>query len=164
MKVKEIMTVNSLKYCSPETQLHNAVKTMKSGNCGALPVIDKNKKVVGMITDRDIALSLAKKLATSPSKLPVRKIMSSKVHSVNADDDINTALREMRTSKIGRIPVTDSQGKLLGVLSIHNLLSQSDNGTTNLGTLTDHGESIAKTIKALSDRYNEPKRKRSAAL
>jgi len=164
MKVKEIMTARSLKYCSPETQLHNAAKTMKSGNCGALPVLDKNKKVVGMVTDRDIALSLTKKHATSPAKVPVSRVMSSKVHSVNVNDDIDIALREMRTNQLGRIPVTDERGKLQGVLSIHNLLSHTEKGGAQLGTLTDLGESIAKTIKAHSDRYNGSKIKRVVIL
>ena len=48
MKVNEFMASGPLKYCSPETRLHNASKEMKKGNCGALPVLDKEKK-----SDRD---------------------------------------------------------------------------------------------------------------
>ena len=166
MKVQSVMTARSLKHCSPETKLHNAAKLMQTGNCGALPVVDKNKKVVGIVTDRDIALALAKKQPKSRAMINVSQIMSENVHTVNTSDEIETALREMRTNKIGRLPVVDKKGKLKGILSMHNLLAHSLNGETEFGSTTETGESIAKTIMAITERYSLnslPKRKTVSA-
>ena len=154
MKVKEIMTASSLQFCSPETKLHNAARAMKKANCGVLPVVDKNKKVVGMVTDRDICLSLANKQKKPLSKQNVGDIISSKVFSVKAEDDLKTALKQMRTHKIGRLPVVDKSGKLKGILSVHNLLSNSLNGEAGLGSVSETDENIARTVKALADSYS----------
>lgn len=155
MKVKDVMTTSSLKYCSPETKLHNVAKLMEEGNCGALPVCDKNKKVIGIVTDRDIALALTKKSGETPAKIDVSEIMTSKVHTIHANDDVTDALKEMRTKKIGRLPVVDDEGKLKGVLSLHNLLTQTATNTKlEIGNLKSPEENILKTIIALSDRYS----------
>lgn len=161
MKVKEVMTARSLKYCSSETKLHNAAKTMKSANCGALPVIDKEKKVVGLVTDRDICLSLATKQARSISDVSVGKVMTSKVHTVKAEDEISSALHQMRINKIGRIPVVDENGKLKGIISMHNLLSRATaDGKIEMGTLFSPGENLMKTMQAITDRYSNGKHKK----
>ncbi len=163
MKVKEIMTARSLKYCSPETKLHNAAKTMKAGNCGALPVLNKDRKVVGFITDRDIALSLARKQEKSAPQLEVRNAMTSRVHTVKAEDDVSEVLRQMRNFKVGRIPVVDGKGKLKGIVSMHHLLSQTGNGKSKveIGTLSSPKENLLKTMHALTNRYANGSAKRS---
>jgi CBS domain-containing protein len=157
MKIKEIMTSNLLQYCRPETKLHNVAKSMKKANCGVLPVVNKSKKVVGMVTDRDICLALANKNKKPISLRNVGDIISStksSVVSVKVDDDLKTALKQMRTNKIGRLPVIDKTGKLKGILSIHNLISKSNDGKKDWGNLSDTDENIAKTILALADHYS----------
>jgi CBS domain-containing protein len=155
MKVKEAMTVRSLKYCSPETKLHNAAKTMKAGNCGALPVVDKDKKVVGMITDRDITLALASKRAQPLSSVKVGQIMTPMVHTVNGEEELSSALRQMRTNQVGRVPVVDRKGKLRGIVSLNNLLNQATNNRkVDMGILAAPGENLLKTIRAITDRYS----------
>jgi acetoin utilization protein AcuB len=156
MKVKEIMTARPLKYCSPETKLHNAAKTMKIANCGALPVINKDKIVVGFITDRDIALTLARKQEKSVAQMEVSKAMSLKVHTVKAEDDVSTALRQMRTYQVGRVPVVDGKGKLKGIVSMHNLISQSGSvkSKVDVGTLASPRENLLRTMHAITNRYS----------
>src|SRR5574342_8506 len=122
MKVQDVMTSRRLQYCNPETKLHNAVKLMKAGNCGALPVVDQNKKVVGIVTDRDIALSLSSRQTGSPAKAKVSQVMTKKVQTVKTGADLTAALQQMRTKKVGRLPVVDGEGKLQGILSMHNLI------------------------------------------
>ena len=161
MKVKEIMTARSLKSCSPETKLHQAVKTMKAQNCGALPVIDKQKKVVGLVTDRDIALSLARKQANF-SKTNVGDIISKKVYTINQNDHLSDALAQMRTNQIGRLPVVDDERKLKGIVSMHNLISEAgrSKGKIQIGTFKDRGENLIKTMTALTSRYSNGKVKK----
>jgi CBS domain-containing protein len=156
MKVKEIMTANPVKYCSPETNLQDAAKEMKEANVGALPVVDNKQKVIGLVTDRDIALSLASE-QTSLSATHVEDIISKQVHTVKAEDNLEDALEKMRTNQIGRLPVTDEEGKLKGIVSVHNLLSQTFEGKTELGDPSKAGENILKTIKAVHERYNDSK-------
>ncbi len=80
MRVKDVMAICSSKYCASTTKLNDAAKIMKTTNCGALPIIDKDRKVVGIVTDRDIALAL-----TSPkpaTESTVKEVMSSKVYVI----------------------------------------------------------------------------------
>ena len=146
------MTERNLQYCGPETRLQDAAKSMKRGNCGALPVIDKQNKVVGVVTDRDIALSLASDAATVAER-NVGDIIAYDVVTVHPDDNLDEALRQMRVKKIGRLPVVDKEGKLKGIVSMHHLLTQSLDGKAEIGNLSGTGENLAKTLKALTGRY-----------
>ncbi len=156
MKVKDVMAADSIKSCTPETKLANATKIMKDNNRGALPVVDKDQKVIGIITDRDVCLSLATKNKKTSSEMSVKEILPSqlKVHTIKLDDTITDALREMRKNKIGRLPVTDKEGKLKGMISINTLLSHTLRKKEELGNISAKEENLAKTIKALFDRNN----------
>ena len=153
MKVKEMMTSTALKYCVPGTKLHEAAAIMKEANCGALPVVDENRRILGMITDRDICLSLADSYKKPHPQLPVEDIMSPHVLSVHIDDHIARVLKKMRTRKIGRLPVVDDNKKLQGIITIHDLVSGTFSGKADLVDILSSGESISKTIKALNQRY-----------
>ena len=155
MKIKDVMVAKELKCCTPKTKLHNAAKVMREGNCGALPVVDKENRVLGMVTDRDICLSLAEEKVESPSNLNVKKIMSYSVHTVKETDDLAKALQQMRINKIGRLPVVDKEGKLKGIVSLHRLLNEAaSNGNSDLGKLNSKKENLMKTIHAVTDRYS----------
>lgn len=155
MKVKEVMTAGTIKSCNSETKLANAAKMMKDDNLGALPVVDKEKKVVGIITDRDICLSLASKNGKTSEEITVKEILSKgKIHTINAEDELEDVLREMRMSRIGRLPVTDKDGRLKGMISVNNLLSRAITKNEAIGELNAKDENLAKTIKALFDRNN----------
>ncbi len=154
MKIKDVMTARSLKYCSPETNLQNAAELMKTANCGALPVVDKENKVLGIVTDRDICLALAQEQGAQLAKTTVGKVMPKKVHTVHVDDDISAAYKQMRTNKVGRLPVVDSDGKLKGIVSLHKLISKTmEDGAIALGQPSEPGENLGKTIHAVTQRY-----------
>ena len=153
MKVKDVMKTTPLVYCTTETILQEAAKIMKTANCGVLPVLNGDEKIVGIVTDRDICLSLARDFSWSHSRLPVTEIMSEEVHSVNESDNLTNALKKMRVHFIGRLPVVDDHGKIKGMLSIHDLFSKTLLQNEDLGQLSSSGENIVKTVKALSDRY-----------
>ncbi len=158
MKVKDVMTAETVKYCSLETNLAQASKIMKEANRGALPVVDKDQKVIGIITDRDIALSLGSKNGKELAELSVQEILpSSKIYTVKPEDTITDALREMRKNKIGRLPVTNKDGKLKGMISINTLLSHAIQEKEDLGNAAAKDENLAKTIKTLFDRNNATK-------
>ena len=153
MKVKDVMTGDGLKSCNPETKLANAAKIMKDNNHGALPVVDKDQKVVGIITDRDICLSVASKNGKSTGELTVKEVLpKAKIRTVKAEDKVSDALKEMRKNKIGRLPVIDKSGKLQGMVSINSILSRAIKKNEEIGRLKSKDENLAKTIKALFDR------------
>ena len=153
MKVKDVMTKENLKYCTSNTKVNEVAGIMKETNCGFLPVVDKDKKVIGIITDRDICLSLSDKRAKSPHTKKVEEIMTTSVHSISEDEKISEALKKMRTCKIGRLAVVDKKGQLNGILTIHHFMTKVFAGEADLDGLASSGESISRTIDALNARY-----------
>ena len=154
MKVNEVMSSQPIKSCSSETKLHKAVKIMKATNCGVLPVVDKNKNLLGIITDRDICLSLTKNKVKSLTKISVGKIMLTKTHVVNTSDDISVAFHQMHTNQLSRLPVIDEKGKLKGIISFHMLINKSiNNGKNAEKKFPSAGKKLLKTMQSVSDLY-----------
>jgi CBS domain-containing protein len=124
MNTEEIMTRN-VKSCRPETSLSEAAVLMWDYDCGALPVVDDENRVMGMITDRDIAIATATKgrLATD---INVGEVMSGNVYACALDEDINSALKTMRREKVRRLPVIGANGKLAGILSINDVVLRAE--------------------------------------
>ena len=120
MNTEEIMTRN-VKSCRPETSLSEAAVLMWDYDCGALPVVDDENRVMGMITDRDIAIATATKgrLATD---INVGEVMSGDVYACALNEDINSALKTMSREKVRRLPVIGANGKLAGILSINDIV------------------------------------------
>lgn len=157
MKVKDVMTAGRLKVCTPETKVANVVKIMKDNNKGALPVVDKTQKVIGILTDRDLAISLSRKTRKTAAEISVKDVLPKlKLCTVKAEDEVSDALREMRRNKIGRLPVVNPEGKLEGMISVDNILSRAINRNEAIGQISSRSENLAKTVKALLDRDNTP--------
>ncbi|MBX6353884.1 MAG: CBS domain-containing protein [Thermoflavifilum sp.] len=118
MKVRDIMTA-SVQYCQPTDTLQKAAQMMQSINCGSVPVCDANKKVVGIITDRDIVLKAVAK--GSAPNTQVKDCMSAPVVTCTPDTDAHEAADLMAQHKIRRLPVVDAAGKLCGICAIGDL-------------------------------------------
>ncbi len=153
MKVKDVMTAKSLKFCTPETNLQHAAESMREANCGALPVVDKNKNVLGIVTDRDICLSLARNTTKSFETRTVGEIMTKEVKTVHGTDALEEAYKKMREKKISRLPVVDEQGKLQGIISLNKLLNLTvTKGQQEMGSVNENGENLIKTLHAIANR------------
>ena len=131
--VETLMTRNPA-CCRPDTTLNEATHLMWINDCGSLPVVagENGSSVVGMITDRDICMAAyhtGKKL----TELPVREAMSKKVFSAAPNDEIADAARIMRTGMVRRVPVTDENGRLQGVLTLAHLARATENGGGAVG-------------------------------
>lgn len=120
MKVKEIMTPNAKAIWLTES-LADAAKLMWENDCGVLPIIKDGRKVIGMITDRDICMAMAMR-DTNPSSVSVEEVMTGLVYSVKPEDDIAQALQAMQEHKIRRLPVVNPEGELEGILSMNDVL------------------------------------------
>lgn len=140
------MTVRDLanfdvKACSPDTDLASAAKIMWDGDCGVVPVVNEERSVVGMVTDRDICIAAATR-AARPSDIQVRDVMSQDVASCGAGDDVHAALKTMKERRVRRLPVVDAEGRLAGIISMNDLVMRAEcrsradvSGETFLDTL-----------------------------
>jgi CBS domain-containing protein len=110
--------------CSPDTDLARVGWLMWEGNCGALPVVLEGE-VVGMITDRDLAMAAAMKPRPCV-ELRVSEAMSlGDVALVRPDATVEEALDVMCRGRVRRLPVVDPEGRLAGILSISDILRHS---------------------------------------
>jgi CBS domain-containing protein len=124
MKVQDVMT-SEVKSCRPETNLAAAAVMMLDYDSGALPVVNNENKVIGIITDRDIAIAAATK-GRLASEIPVGEVISRKVFSATLDEDIRMALKTMRHEKIRRLPVVNRDGMLQGILSLNDIALRAE--------------------------------------
>jgi CBS-domain-containing membrane protein len=120
MKVKELMTPDARAISLTET-LSAAAQSMWQNDCGILPVTGDARKVVGLITDRDICMATAIR-DRKPSEISVEEVMNVTVFSASPDDDINQALAIMGEHKIRRLPVVNEEGDLEGILSMNDIV------------------------------------------
>jgi CBS domain-containing protein len=125
MKVKDLMTTD-VKRCTPETNLAAAAKIMWEGDCGAVPVTDEQDRVVGMITDRDICIAAATRPRTE-GEIAVKDVISKAAYTCAPGDDVRAALETMKGRKVRRLPVVEQSGRLVGIVSIHDIAEQSRN-------------------------------------
>ena len=126
MKVKEVMTPDAKAIWLTES-LTDAAKLMWENDCGVLPIIKDGRKVIGMITDRDICMAVGIR-DTNPSGVSVEEVMTGQVYAVNPEDDINHALQKMRDHKIRRLPVVNAEGELEGILSMNDVVLRANSG------------------------------------
>ena len=116
MKAQDIMARNP-SVVTPETRLSEAAKMMKTEDVGILPVVESkgSKKLVGVITDRDIAIRHVAEGHTGDC--PVREAMTEGVRTAKAHDDVDDVMELMGKEQVRRIPITDDRGDLLGIVS-----------------------------------------------
>ncbi|MBD3182441.1 CBS domain-containing protein [Candidatus Poribacteria bacterium] len=136
MKVSEIMTKHP-KVCTPKDNVSVPIGIMWDFDCGDVPVVTSmdGKQLVGMVTDRDIAISVVKHHNASPSDVSVESCMSSPAISCKPDDSVETAIQLMAENKIRRIPVSDDDGCCVGILSQADILRQELDCETILSML-----------------------------
>ena len=120
MKVKEIMTPDAKAIWITQS-LADAAKEMWENDCGALPIIKDGRKVVGMLTDRDICMAAAMRDSTL-SHISVEEVMNRRVFTAELEDNIEQALQTMREHKIHRLPVLGAEGELEGIVSMNDIV------------------------------------------
>jgi CBS domain-containing protein len=117
MKVQDLMTKNPA--CStPDMDLTKVAKMMAEHNVGAIPVVDNkdSKKVVGIITDRDITVRCVAE-ERMPSQMTVGEVMSSPIVTVQQDASVDEVTRLMENNMVRRVPVVDAQGNVCGIVA-----------------------------------------------
>ncbi len=132
MKCADIMSKN-LEWLNEKDTVRQAAAVMADAGVGFLPICDKWKKVVGVITDRDLATrGLAKKI--DPDKTSAALIMSTPVVTVLETADLHEAEALMANERKSRLVVTDAEGLVVGILSIADLVEHAS-GRESLKTV-----------------------------
>jgi CBS domain-containing protein len=158
MQCREIMKKENLECASPEDTSEEAARRMRDENIGFLPVCDESGKVLGTLTDRDIAI---REVATGkPPSTPVDEIMTRQVVSCRPEDDVEQAMRLMVQHHKSRIVCIDDIGRLAGIISLSDIAQEapSEDGPGEDASSEDpsgegiSSDEVAETLRGVTDR------------
>jgi CBS domain-containing protein len=116
-KARDIMT-RDVSCCKNNDTIYDAASKMKELNVGAIPIVDDEHHLIGMVTDRDLVIrgyANNKDHSTSLSE-----VMSDHLYSISPDQSLQEASQLMAEKQIRRLPVVDN-GKLIGIISLGDL-------------------------------------------
>jgi len=119
--VKDVMTSN-IRVCAPHDSITTAAQIMRDVDCGSVPVCE-GKKVVGVITDRDIVINVIAD-GKDASQVHCHDCMTTDVVTCSSTTDVHEAARLMAQHQIRRIPVVDN-GELVGICAIGDLAKEN---------------------------------------
>jgi CBS domain-containing protein len=122
MKISEVMTRDVATVQADQTA-QEAANFMLTGDAGSIPVTDGDK-LIGMITDRDIAVRGVAK-GHGPDT-PVRDLMTSGLICAREDDDVDEVATKMSEAQVRRLPVIDRSENLVGIVSLGDLARETD--------------------------------------
>lgn len=145
MIVAELMTENpaSVELRKP---LSEAARIMWECDCGALPVLDDEQRVRGMITDRDVCMASWLQ-HRAPQDLAVAGAMSERLYYCLPTDTLITAEGLMRNKQVRRLPVLSADGRLLGILSLADIV-RATGFASDMGLLaTDVAATLAEICR-----------------
>ncbi len=135
MKARNVMTSNP-ECLTPDSTLQEAARVMRDGGFGAVPVVNDQQQleVVGIITDRDIAIRHVAEGHDSSCR--VGDHMSKDVECVRADSDLSEVEDVMSDEQLRRLPVVDENDRLIGMIAQADLARSTDEDRVG-GTVKD---------------------------
>jgi len=138
-KCDEVMTKNPV-CCRPDDMVAKAAQLMQSENIGSIPVIEneQTQKLVGIVTDRDLALKIVAKGHDAKST-KVEAVMTRQMVTCQAGDDLQIALDAMAKYQLRRIPIVDNDNRIVGIIA------QAD-----VATRVDQPQKTAEMVKEIS--------------
>jgi CBS domain-containing protein len=115
-RVREIMTEDP-ESVTPDTTVVDVAKKMRDLDVGMIPVVDsaENRRLKGVITDRDLAVRVL--AAGKDGKVKVSEYMTEQVETVNKNDTVREVFNVMKREQVRRVPVTDREGRLVGIIA-----------------------------------------------
>lgn len=152
MKIAQIMKTD-VEVCGVDDNLAAAASRMWDCDIGCVPVVSGDGQVVGMITDRDICMAALTRGQPLQS-IPVSIAMAKEVLSCSPDATLVEAEEIMRSGQVRRLPVVDSDGSLVGIVSLNDLarLAEQEIGRKNRDL---SAQEVAATLAAIcAPRYN----------
>lgn len=143
MKVKDIMSKNLI-ICSSDINVINISNIMKKYNIGFIP-IEKNKKIIGVITDRDIVINIISNKVNNNSS--IESYVNSNIIHIEENSSIDECLNIMKENKVKRLIIVNKE-KIVGVISLSDILNCYD----DLDKVTEVAKVIWSTTKS-EDNY-----------
>lgn len=149
MKVEQLMR-HDVKVCAETDTLNRPAQMMWDRDCGCVPVISANGdgKIVGVVTDRDIAMA-AYTQGKQLWAIPVSEAIAHKVIACHANDGIGQAEALMRDNQVRRLPVLDQNERLVGILSLNDVAreAQRQASTGKRAEVTENA--VAETLASI---------------
>ncbi len=148
LSVREVMS-NGVWSCPAKATLDQAIEMMASRKCSSIPVVDGNNKPVGIITDRDISMYINLK-HQSPQDISLAEFNKGRhIYCCYARDDIHDALKILRERHIHRLPALDDNDKLVGIITMNDVIQHAEEGDSADLSYKD----VVETLKAVSKHY-----------
>lgn len=146
MKVSKCMT-RDVQLANPTQTIQEAARMMAELDAGALPIA-QDDRLVGMITDRDIAVRAVAE-GKSPDT-PIREIMSPEVLYCFDDQELKDIARNMGEMKIRRLPVVNRDKRLVGIISLGDLALKEESSLTAsaVSNISKHGGKHSQAAQA----------------
>ena len=122
MQAREIMSKDP-RCVTPDASVREAARLMKDEDVGVLPVVEadgKDKRLVGMVTDRDIAIRAVAEGRTG-DEARVRDIMSGQVKHIAEDDNVEEVADLMAELQVRRLPVVNRERRVVGIVSLGDI-------------------------------------------
>lgn len=147
MRAAELMTENP-EVVTPDATLADVARRMKELDVGIIPVVDseESRRLRGVITDRDIAVRAVAEGMDGKAK--VSDCMTSKVATANKNDPVDRVVDLMEREQVRRVPVTDREGRLVGIIAQADLAVE----------YTDRGHQKEHRVVDMLERVSEPAR------
>jgi len=139
MKVSDVMTTE-VETVQMNSTLEEAASIMKVENVGAIPVVDEDDDLVGIITDRDIVVRCVAE-GKDPADTSVEEVLSHELETIEPDVDIDEAARLMADKQIRRLPVCE-EGELIGMISIGDLAVKAGRPETSGAALREISQGV----------------------
>jgi CBS domain-containing protein len=133
----------------PEDSLRHAARMMAGYDCGALPVVDRNNRMIGMITDRDIAVRGVAEVRDA-GRMPVGAAMTHDTFACHVNDSLRECMHAMAEHQVRRIPIVDDRARVVGIISQADLARHAGDG---IG-----GRAVAHVVKEVSEPSSRPYR------
>ena len=155
MHIREFMSTN-VKVCVPGSSCAKAGGMMRRNQRGFLLVVDslKSRRVIGMVTDRDIMLYLIH-LDVPASQVAVNVCMTGAPLMISAEAELDVAVRVMKKEALYRLPVLDD-GKLVGLLSLEDLALAARRQWAYVGPqLNEHVTEILESIAVARENHRK---------
>lgn len=144
-------------FAAPEDNLMKIAGLMRLRDCGIVPIVDGEKRIVGMLSDRDICLAIAARNRKA-SDVKAEDLTRGKIITCLAEDALETALRKMRKHQIKRLAVVNKADELVGLLSIADAILSVRKGKSLKKKIYATVKSIVKprpiVLREISDNHS----------
>ena len=126
-RISDVMTSNPCAI-DADKSVSYAAKMMKDEDVGFAPIVEGDK-LIGTVTDRDIAMKVVAE-GRDPQSTTVREIASTNLVTIDPRQDLDDALRLMASNQVRRLPVVEEDGRLVGVVAQKDVAEQGDDAKT----------------------------------